>query len=133
MQVCFLLPEEPDGRWVELSGKTSVDARDSHRRMVGFVRDIHEMKMKELEREGRQMRDPVTGFYRLKPGIEVLEKARRQEPEGLLVLIDIFHFAYIVKNYDLRGFDPGGICKDVSGCLRRDGRGGRHSHPGGFG
>ena len=101
VQVCFLLPEEPDGRWVELSGKTSVDARDGHRRMVGFVRDIHEMKMKELEREGRQMRDPVTGFYRLKPGIEVLEKARRQEPEGLLVLIDIFHFAYIVKNYGL--------------------------------
>ena len=45
--------------------------------------------------------DPVTGFYRLKQGEAALEKARRQQPEGELVLMDMCAFTSVVKNYGL--------------------------------
>ena len=36
-----------------------------------------EEKLKELERTQRQMLDPVTDFYRLKPGLNAVAAARR--------------------------------------------------------
>ena len=43
-----------------------MDAREKDRRIVGYIRDIHETKMRELEQERKQQMDPVTSFYRLK-------------------------------------------------------------------
>ena len=69
--------------------------------MVGFARDIQEEKLKELERTQRQMLDPVTDFYRLKPGLNAVAAARRSSPVGFLVLIDICDFTKIVQSHSL--------------------------------
>ena len=100
-QVLLRLPEHPEGRWVEVRGKALSDGSDGGRRVAGFVRDIHESKMRELERENRQTRDPVTGFYRLVPGRAALAAARLQHPNGTLMLMDLNRFRWIVQNYGL--------------------------------
>lgn len=100
-QVRLMLPERKDGLWSEINGKTVTDTQTGNRTVVGYIRDIHKVKMQELERENRQKLDPVTGFYRLKQGEAALEEARRQQPEGELVLMDMCGFANIVQNYGL--------------------------------
>lgn len=100
-QVLLLLPEMEDGVWSEINGKTVTDTQTGNRTVVGYIRDIHKIKMQELEQENRQKMDPVTGFYRLKQGEAALEKARRQQPKGELVLMDICAFTNIVQNYGL--------------------------------
>lgn len=100
-QVRLLLPEMKDGLWSEINGKTVTDTQTGNRTVVGYIRDIHKVKMQELEQENRQKMDPVTGFYRLKQGEAALEKARRQQPEGELVLMDMCAFTSVVKNYGL--------------------------------
>lgn len=100
-QFLFRLPEHPNGLWVELRGKAVPEAQTGHRRVVGFARDIQEEKLKELERTQRQMLDPVTDFYRLKPGLNAVAAARRSSPVGFLVLIDICDFTKIVQSHSL--------------------------------
>lgn len=100
-QVRLLSPEMKEGRWHEINGKIMTDAQTGNRTVVGYIRNIHKAKMQELEREKRQKMDPVTGFYRLKQGEAALEKARRQQPEGELILMDMCAFNNIVQNYGL--------------------------------
>ena len=100
-QVRLLLPEMQDGRWNEINGKTVTDTQTGKRTVVGYIRDIHKIKMQELEQEKRQKMDPVTGLYRMKQGEAALEKARRQQPKGELILMDLCAFTNIVQNYGL--------------------------------
>ncbi len=100
-QIRLMLPEMKDGRWSEINGKTVTDTQTGKRTVVGYIRDIHKIKMQELERENQQKMDPVTGFYRLKQGEAALEKTRRKQPEGELVFMDICAFTNIVQNYGL--------------------------------
>ena len=100
-QLFLNLPGVSGGRWIEINWKTVQDQQTGKRTVVGYVRDIHEVKMHELEQENLQKMDPVTGFYRLKQGISALAEARRLQPEGELVLLDIREFSYIVKKYGL--------------------------------
>ncbi len=78
-----------------------MDAREKDRRIVGYIRDIHETKMRELEQERKQQMDPVTSFYRLKPGMEEIRHVRRRFPEGMLVLVDICRFTMIGRDFGL--------------------------------
>ena len=100
-QLCLHLPDKKGDRWIEVNGNTVSDNVDKDRRVVGFVRDIHEAKMQELERETKQMQDPVTLFYRLEPGVKKIEDLRKRWPEGKLILADICRFSYIVQNCGL--------------------------------
>ena len=100
-QLCLHLSDGRGDRWIEINGNTVSDTTDESRRVVGFVRDIHEAKMQELEREMKQTQDPVTMFYRLDPGIRKIEEMRRSWPAGTLILIDICQFTYIVQNCGL--------------------------------
>lgn len=47
------------------------------------------------------MIDPVTLFYRLKPGMEVIEKVRGKYPQGMFILVDICHFTIITRDFGL--------------------------------
>ena len=78
-----------------------MDDREKDRRIVGYIRDIHETKMRELEQERKQQMDPVTAFYRLKPGMEEIRRVRRRLPEGMMVLVDICHFTVISRDFGL--------------------------------
>ena len=57
--------------------------------------------MRELEQERKQQMDPVTAFYRLKPGMEEIRRVRRRIPEGMMVLVDICHFTVISRDFGL--------------------------------
>lgn len=57
--------------------------------------------MRELEQERKQQMDPVTSFYRLKPGMEEIRHVRRRFPEGMLVLVDICRFTMISRDFGL--------------------------------
>ncbi|MDD6880087.1 MAG: ATP-binding protein [Firmicutes bacterium] len=101
LQVRQLLPELKDGLWSEINGKTVIDSQTGNLTVVGYVRDIHKVKIQELQQEQQQKLDPVTRFYRLKQGESALEKARKQQPDGQLILMDICAFSTIVQNYGL--------------------------------
>ena len=100
-QVRIRMPGENSEKWFEINGKVVPDSQDGYRRVVGFLRDIDEQKQRELEQERRQMRDPVTGFYQYKPGVEAMTAARRRCPEGLLLMTDFCDFRDILQNYGL--------------------------------
>ena len=101
IQMNLNLPGKPEGLWVEISGKTMVDAQTGSHTSVGFVRNIQEVKMRELERENQQKLDPVTGFYALTQGTAALRSARSRQPAGTLALLDVCAFTHIVQNYGL--------------------------------
>lgn len=100
-QFCCINGNHSQGRWIEIRGKTIAETKEDDRKIVGFVRDIHETKMRELKQERKQMIDPVTLFYRLKPGMEVIEKVRGKYPQGMFILVDICHFTIITRDFGL--------------------------------
>lgn len=93
--------KDPEGRWYAFHGKAVSDPPNSERRIVGYIRDIHEEKMLMLEQEAKEMRDPVSGFYRLQPGCDAIESNRRLSPSGILALLDLSHFSNIVTKCGL--------------------------------
>ncbi len=89
------------GHWYAYQGRLVADPESGEKRIVGYVRDIHEAKVRALEQEAQSMRDPVTGFYRLQPGTEVIETARRQAPAGVLAVLDLSRFSFLVGHCGL--------------------------------
>ncbi len=92
---------EEEGHWIAFTGKEVSDPESQERRVVGYVRDIHESKTRELEQKAKEQRDPVTGFFWLQPGKEAIEASRKEKPEGILALFDLNQFSYIVGNCGL--------------------------------
>ena len=88
-------------RWVRLSGSIMQDEDGEYNRIVGYVRDIHQSKLKEEERKNQEKIDSTTTFLRLTYGLEEIQSARSKVPEGLLVIIDVHKFAYINEKYGL--------------------------------
>lgn len=89
------------GRWYEVDGKAVAGDKTQRRRVVGYIRDINDRKLAQLESASRQMLDPTTSFYRLEPGLEVARVCRDVVPAGVLVLIDIHGFSRIVQSYGI--------------------------------
>lgn len=97
IEVCF---KNADGEhYMEINWKRVVDKASGDRTTVGYLRDIHETKLKELEQLKRQILDPVTHCYRLEYGKGLLENADRSN--GVLAIIDICDFSSIVKDNGL--------------------------------
>ena len=101
MQIRMKNPGDVEGRWMEVRWKAVAGNTDEGMTVVGYMRDIHETKMREIEQENRQKLDPVTGFYRLNHGMQILDRKRSRNPEGQLVLLDICDFAQLVKEHGL--------------------------------
>lgn len=106
-----------EGRWKEIRGNVVPGTQEEGKKVVGFVRDIHEIKMRELEQEKKQILDPVTGFYRLQKGIRILQESREEEPQGTLILINICHISRIVQNCGLPFGDV--VLEEFSGRIRK--------------
>ena len=96
-QMLFTFPENPDGRWYEVSGTAVAGTAGEHRRVVGYVRDIDEAKRREL----KQMRDPVTSLLRLMPGMERVAASLERGHTGVLTVIDVRRFGRIVQDYGI--------------------------------
>ena len=101
-EICVNAPEYAEPHWFEINGKVVAAAKHKDARcLVGYVRDIHERKTKELARERERMLDPVTSLYRLEPGLHAIEAARNAAPEGILCMIDLRGFSRIVRDYGM--------------------------------
>lgn len=101
IRVEVLSHPEGDGTWYAIQGVAVVDAQTGQRRVVGFLRDITESKLREQEQEQKQGRDPVTGLHRLRQGVETLNQARQQKPQGEILLLDLNRFGNLTQSYGL--------------------------------
>ena len=81
--------------FVRITGKKVGD------KVVGSIRDINDQKILEFTKERDQILDATTMFYKYIPGIEQLNKLRKDIPEGYLLLIDLDAFHTINERFGL--------------------------------
>ena len=71
------------------------------RQVVGCIHNVHQHKLLEQAQKRKQIYDSITSFYRLGSGLEVVETLCRDDPEGVLVLLEIQQFSKIDERYGL--------------------------------
>ena len=86
-------------QWVNLSGSITFDANKERSRIVGCIHNVHQHKLLEQAQKRKQIYDSITSFYRLGSGLEVVEALCRDDPEGVLVLLEIQQFSKIDERY----------------------------------
>ena len=88
-------------QWVNLSGSITFDENKERSRIVGCIHNVHQHKLLEQAQKRKQIYDSITSFYRLGSGLEVVETLCRDDPEGVLVLLEIQQFSKIDERYGL--------------------------------
>lgn len=88
-------------QWVNLSGSITFDENKERSRVVGCIHNVHQHKLLEQAQKRKQIYDSITSFYRLGSGLEVVEILCRDDPEGVLVLLEIQQFSKIDERYGL--------------------------------
>ena len=88
-------------QWVNLSGSITFDENKERSRVVGCIHNVHQHKLLEQVQKRKQIYDSITSFYRLGSGLEVVETLCRDDPEGVLVLLEIQQFSKIDERYGL--------------------------------
>ena len=88
-------------QWVNLSGSITFDENKERSRVVGCIHNVHQHKLLEQAQKRKQIYDSITFFYRLGSGLEVVETLCRDDPEGVLVLLEIQQFSKIDERYGL--------------------------------
>lgn len=88
-------------QWVNLSGSITFDENKERSRVVGCIHNVHQYKLLEQAQKRKQIYDSITSFYRLGSGLEVVETLCRDDPEGVLVLLEIQQFSKIDERYGL--------------------------------
>ena len=88
-------------QWVNLSGSITFDENKECSRVVGCIHNVHQHKLLEQAQKRKQIYDSITSFYRLGSGLEVVETLCRDDPEGVLVLLEIQQFSKIDERYGL--------------------------------
>lgn len=88
-------------QWVNLSGSITFDENKERSRVVGCIHNVHQHKLLEQAQKRKQIYDSITSFYRLGGGLEVVETLCRDDPEGVLVLLEIQQFSKIDERYGL--------------------------------
>ena len=94
-------PGKENYQWVLLNGKDVFDSNNVRTKIVGYIRDIHARKIRELEYQRKERIDPVTWFYKLQQGMEKLENSRRHVSEGWMILLDVNHFTRMNERFGL--------------------------------
>ena len=88
-------------QWVNLSGSITFDENKERSRVVCCIHNVHQHKLLEQAQKRKQIYDSITSFYRLGSGLEVVETLCRDDPEGVLVLLEIQQFSKIDERYGL--------------------------------
>lgn len=88
-------------QWVNLSGSITFDENKERSRVAGCIHNVHQHKLLEQAQKRKQIYDSITSFYRLGSGLEVVETLCRDDPEGVLVLLEIQQFSKIDERYGL--------------------------------
>ena len=102
MNVDFRLRQtvKDEYQWVNMTGTIFRGKDGEITRIVGCIRNIHQRKMLEEAQKNQEFLDSLTGFYRLKYGVQQIEKKKNRKPAAL-VLTDVERFADIEEQYGL--------------------------------
>lgn len=85
--------------WVNTVGRIFHETPSEPGTLVGYIHDIDQQKRLEIAQRTKDMRDPITSFYRLDPGLKKIKRARSSQQKGTLILLDIVHFGRINKQF----------------------------------
>lgn len=88
-------------RWVNLCGSLLKDKNGDETRVVGYIRDINQQKVLELEKIHKKKIDSLTSLYNLETGIELVKEFREGKEDIILFLLDIDRFMNINEQYGL--------------------------------
>ena len=88
-------------QWVNLSGRITLDENGEHSIIVGCLHNVHQHKLLEQAQKRKEIYDSITSFYRLSSGLEAVEAFCREDPNGVLALLEIQHFSKIDEQYGL--------------------------------
>ena len=109
--------EEGDYQWFNLSAKVVSDETDARAMITGYLHNINQQKEQELEEIRRKKMDPVTSFYNMKEGLQVIQDMRSTQQEGTLFALHIYPFRQINKQYGLIVGDL--LLKQLAKILRK--------------
>lgn len=103
LYVQFRLSEsdEADYEWVELNGIVTMGDDGEQERLVGCIHNINQRKLLEEAQQKEQTYDVLTSFYRLGYGLQAVQTARADVPDGTILMTDIDRFAHINEKYGL--------------------------------
>ena len=88
-------------QWTNLSATITRDEQGKAVRVVGYLHNIHQHKLLELAQKRKQIYDPITSFYKMDSGMEVVRNLYQDTPDGTLVLLEIQKFSKIDEQYGL--------------------------------
>ena len=88
-------------RWVNLCGSLLKDNNGDETRIVGYIRDINQRKVLEIEKLNKKKYDSLTSLYHFETGIEAVKELRRKRSDGTLFIMDIDRFISIDEQYGL--------------------------------
>ncbi len=72
----LLMNKYHEYRWVNLCGSLLKDNNGEETRVVGYIRDINQRKILEIEKIHKKKFDSLTSLYNLETGIELIKKFR---------------------------------------------------------
>jgi signal transduction histidine kinase/GGDEF domain-containing protein/PAS domain-containing protein len=101
VQVRGTVPGFAQNGWVEIVARVARDEYGRRELVVGYLRDITELKEREIAEAYAQVRDPVSGFYSREPGLEVISAERAERSDGTLVLFDLYRFFEVASEYGI--------------------------------
>lgn len=88
-------------RWSVLNGKVLYNAEGNRTHLIGSIRDIHELKLRELKEEEAYRHDAVTGLYSRNVGENILRQRLEWEKDGYLALLDLDHFREVNEQFGM--------------------------------
>lgn len=97
----LLMNKYHEYRWVNLCGSLLKDNNGEETRVVGYIRDINQRKILEIEKIHKKKFDSLTSLYNLETGIELIKKFREGKEDIILFLVDIDRFMNINEQYGL--------------------------------
>lgn len=95
------LNDHSEFQWMELKAHSIRDLNHHRVKVLGSIRNIHEQKLDELERQRRMRYDPVTGLYEHSYGQSILRPIVNQNRPGSLVMADMDNFRELNERYGM--------------------------------
>lgn len=111
----IFLSEYNEYRWVKLCANLFKDNNGTGNKIVGYLRDINQRKLLEIEKNNNKKIDSLTRFYHFEPGVEVIKASRKGKTKGTMFLVDIDRLGAIDEQYGLVFGDI--ILQQIAGLL----------------
>lgn len=100
-EVRIMFSDDEGYKWSKITGNVFTDQEGRPTSIAGYIRDIDFQKQLEIIQKEKEKIDPVTKFYKIGPGLEIIMETRTLKPEGIMALFNIKGFSKINDEYGL--------------------------------